>query len=161
MKRFHDDDPSESETDADSENIESPSESGDHSSVEPESESEQSDAEEVSDEYESDDDPDAVFGDLIQKVKVQNANTESLNLECLKDLFREEYKNTLLWIHALKQSPTHKKVMQTAKELRESADDYDYEESIEAAIDRRKHLLNRLVSESEVVEEESDNSMSA
>ena len=37
--------------------------------------------------------------------------------------------------------------MQTAKDFRDGPYDYDYEESIDVAVDQRKHLLNRLVPE--------------
>ena len=64
-----------------------------------------------------------------------------------KKVFREKYKDALLWIHQLRQNPTHRKIKETAQELRSDSGDYDYEESIEAAISQRKHLLNRLVPE--------------
>ena len=44
--------------------------------------------------------------------------------------------------------------MKTARDLRLSSDDYDYGESIEAAIKQYKHLLNRLMPE--LVEEKDE-----
>ena len=50
----------------------------------------------------------------------------------------------LIWIHDLKRDSIHKKIMETAKDLRDDKD-FDYEESIERSISIRKTLLNRLV----------------
>ena len=47
-----------------------------------------------------------------------------------------------------------KKVVNTAFDFR--SDGYDYKESIDAAIAKRKFLLNRLITEEDLMDEESD-----
>ena len=97
----------------------------------------------------TDDDADdnTVFDDILKKVEARHDDPDSLSLERLRKLFREEYRDTVLWLHKLRKHPTHQLVMVTAKDFRDGPCDYDYEESIEAAVDQRKHLLNRLVLE--------------
>ena len=46
-------------------------------------------------------------------------------------------------VDAMKKYPTHKKLMETRKELKVS-EGFDWLESTELAIDKRKFLLNRL-----------------
>ena len=50
----------------------------------------------------------------------------------------------LLWINQLKNDPVHKKIMQTKEAFVEN-DDFDPEEAIEAAIDKRKFLIKRIL----------------
>ena len=47
-----------------------------------------------------------------------------------------------------------KKVVNTAFDFR--SDGYDYKESIDAAIAKRKFLLDRLITEADLMDEESD-----
>ena len=56
----------------------------------------------------------------------------------------------------MKNHPTYKEIMKTAKSLRD--DDFDREESIDAAISKRKHLLNRIVPTEPMDIGEEDNS---
>ena len=62
---------------------------------------------------------------------------------------RYRFKKTLLllenlqWMRAMKKDPTFKKVMETQKELKDT-EAFDWLESTELAIDKRKFLLNRL-----------------
>ena len=49
----------------------------------------------------------------------------------------------LQWKRAMKKDPTFKKVVETQKELKDS-EGFDWLESTELAIDKRKFLLNRL-----------------
>ena len=100
---------------------------------------------------------DTVFDDILQKVKDRHDDPDSLSHKYLQKLFRAEYVDTVLWLHKLRQHPTHQLVMETAKDLRDGPYDYDYEESIQAAVDQRKHLLNRLVPEED---DEEDNAES-
>ena len=61
----------------------------------------------------------------------------------------------LKWIHDLRQNDIHKKVVKTATDLRYN-DDCDYKESIDAAVAKRKFLLDRLIKEEDLMDEESD-----
>ena len=110
----------------------------------------------VDDADDDDDDVDAVFDDILQRVKDRHDDPDSLSHTRLQKLFREEYRDTVLWLHKLRQNPTHQIVMQTAKDFRDGPYDYDYEESIDVAVDLRRHLLNRLVPE----EDDDDNAES-
>ena len=112
------------------------------------SDTDNSDADSAVDD-DDDDDEDAVFADILQRVKDRYDDPDSLSHKHLQKLFRAEYRDTVLWLHKLKQNPTHQIVMQTAKDFRDGPYDYDYEESIDVAVDQRKHLLNRLVPEEE------------
>ena len=47
------------------------------------------------------------------------------------------------WYHGLKTDPVHKKVMKTLRSFMED-DEMDYTEAVEAAISKRKYLLNSL-----------------
>ena len=100
----------------------------------------------------SEDEGENGFDRIIEEAKVELQdeleNKPEENEEKIKSrfqkIFREKYKDTILWMRILKKDPTHLKVMETAKNLRD-IEDYDYEDSIESAIMLRKHLLNRLV----------------
>ena len=54
------------------------------------------------------------------------------------------YKDRLLWIKQLKRDPVHKKIMQTKDDF-VSYDNFDPEEAIEAAVEKRKFLFKRLL----------------
>ncbi|XP_044168193.1 nonsense-mediated mRNA decay protein 2-like [Acropora millepora] len=55
---------------------------------------------------------------------------------------RHLYLQHLRWYHDLKTDPVHKKVMKT---LRSFMEEMDYTEAVEAAISKRKYLLNSLL----------------
>ena len=61
----------------------------------------------------------------------------------------------LLWMNQLKKDPDHKKIMQT-KEAFVGNDDFDPEEAIEAAIDKRKFLIKRVLKNYSFDEENDD-----
>ena len=61
---------------------------------------------------------------------------------CRKEL-RKVFLEYLQWMHAMKKDSTFQKVMQTQKDLKDT-EGFDWQESIELAIDKRKFLLNRL-----------------
>ena len=70
-------------------------------------------------------------------------------------IFRNMYKIHILWIKRLRRNHIHQRVMDTARRLRDDIhEDYDYPESIDASISKRKHLLNRIVPN---FDEDSDN----
>ena len=52
------------------------------------------------------------------------------------------YLQRLQWIQQLKKDPVHKKIMQT-KDAFVNDDDFDPEEAMEAAVNKRKFLINR------------------
>ena len=91
----------------------------------------------------------------IEKGIIAKEDKDAVNKR-FKKVFREKYKDALLWIHQLRQNPTHRKIVETAKDLRSDSINFDYEESIEASISKRKHLLNRLVPEYDEDEMDTD-----
>ena len=54
------------------------------------------------------------------------------------------YMQRLMWMVQLKNDPIHRKIMQTKNALMKN-DDFDPEEAMEAAIDKRKFLIRRLL----------------
>ena len=59
-----------------------------------------------------------------------------------KDL-QSIYLNRLLWIAQVKEDPIHKQIMKT-KDAFANDDNFDPEEPLEAAVDKRKILMKRL-----------------
>ncbi|CAH3113695.1 unnamed protein product [Porites lobata] len=59
----------------------------------------------------------------------------------------------LQWMRAMKKDPTFKKVMETQKELKDT-EGFDWLESTELAIDKRKFLLNRLYEKQPIPQDE-------
>ena len=74
----------------------------------------------------------------VALVKAENA---------LLPVYRKELRKVLLenlqWMRAMKKDPIFKKVIETQKELKDT-EGFDWLESTELAIDKRKFLLNRL-----------------
>ena len=74
----------------------------------------------------------------VAHLKAQNA---------LLPLYLKELRKVLLkylqWMRAMKKAYTLKKVIETQKDLKDT-DGFDWLESTELAIDKRKFLLNRL-----------------
>ena len=74
----------------------------------------------------------------MARVKAENA---------LLSVYRKELRKVLLenlqWMYAMKKDSTFKKVMETQKELKDT-EGFDWLESTELAIDKRKFLFNRL-----------------
>ena len=72
----------------------------------------------------------------VARVKAENA---------LLPVYRKELRKVLLenlqWMRAMKKDPTFKKVIETQKELKDT-EGFDWLESTELAIDKRKFLLN-------------------
>ena len=69
----------------------------------------------------------------------------------------------LKWFRRLKRDPGHEAVMKTLRRFMDEEEDVDYEEAADAAVDRRKFLLNRIFqqrpfpkNEEEEEEEEED-----
>ena len=84
----------------------------------------------------------------MARVKAENA---------LLPVYRKELRNVLLenlqWIRAMKKDPTFKNVMETQKELKET-EGFDWLESTELTIDKRKFLLNRLYQKQPIPQDE-------
>ena len=74
----------------------------------------------------------------VARIKAENA---------VLPVYRKELRNVLLenlqWMRAMKKDPTFKRVMETQRELKDS-EGFDWLESTELAIDKRKFLLIRL-----------------
>ena len=81
----------------------------------------------------------------------------SLLLPAYRKRLRIFYLQYLKWFHALKTDPVHKKVMTTLRRFMDD-DGMDFAEAAEAAISKRKYLLNRLIEyEDDYKENLSDN----
>ena len=136
----------------DSEGDDKHSESGESQESDREEE-EDSDSSDVN-ENDGEKDPDWVFNFLIYHSKNNLKKDGGYDLKTLRKTFRINYGNILKWMHALRQNKIHKKVMCTAEDLRNSTADFDYDESIDAAIAKRKYLLDRLVTEEDLSDSE-------
>ena len=139
--------------DDDSEGDDKHSESGESQESDREEEGD-SDSSDVN-ESDGDKDPDWVFNFLIYHSKNNlKKDGDKFDLKTLRKKFRINYGNILKWMYALRQNKIHKKVMYTAEDLRNSSADFDYDESIDAAIAKRKYLLDRLVTEEDLPDSE-------
>ncbi len=65
------------------------------------------------------------------------------------------YMERLLWMRQLKNDPVHRKIMQT-KDAFVDNDDFDPEEAMEAAVNKRKFLIKRLLKDYNFIEENND-----
>ena len=65
------------------------------------------------------------------------------------------YMERLMWMKQLKNDPVHKKIMQTRDAFMDS-DDFDPEEAMEAAVDKRKFLIKRLLRDYSFTEDSDD-----
>ena len=61
----------------------------------------------------------------------------------------------LVWMKQLKNDPVHKKIIQTRDAFMDS-DDFDPEEAMEAAVDKRKFLIKRLLKDYSFTEDSDD-----
>ena len=84
----------------------------------------------------------------VARVKAENA---------LLPVYRKELRKVLLenlqWMRAMKKDPTFKKVIETQKELKDT-EGFDWLESTELAIDKRKLLLNRMYQKQPIPQDE-------
>ncbi|CAH3183631.1 unnamed protein product [Porites lobata] len=84
----------------------------------------------------------------VARVKAENA---------LLPVYRRELRKVLLenltWMRAMKKDPTFKKVTETQKELKDT-EGFDWLESTELAIDKRKFLLHRLYQKQPIPQDE-------
>ena len=65
------------------------------------------------------------------------------------------YMERLLWMKQLENDPVHKKIMQT-KDAFVDNDDFDQEEAMEAAVDKRKFLIKKLLKDYSFTEDSDD-----
>jgi hypothetical protein len=63
------------------------------------------------------------------------------------------YLERLLWMRQLRRNIVHKKVMNT-RDAFINSDDFDHDEALEAAVDKRKFLLKRLLKDNTFIENE-------
>ena len=61
------------------------------------------------------------------------------------------------WFHHLRRDPVHREVMNTLRRFM-NEESINYEEAMEAAVDKRKFLLSRLFERPQVPDEEEDDS---
>ena len=73
----------------------------------------------------------------VTRVKAENA------LPVYRKEQRKVLSENLPWMRTMKKDPTFKKAMETQRDLKDS-EGFDWLESTELAIDKRKFLLNRL-----------------
>ena len=115
--------------------------------------------EDTDDDDASEEDSNWVFDYIKQQAK-ENLDVRKeeegvdYDIKDLRKKFRFWYGRMLKWIHALRQNDINKKVVNTAFDFR--SDGYDFKESIDAAIAKRKFLLDRLITEADLMDEESD-----
>ena len=77
---------------------------------------------------------------------VQSAKNKAFSnmLPKLQKELENIYMERLVWVRQLKKDPVYKKIMHTKDALVEN-DDFDPEEALEAAVDKRKFLIRRLL----------------
>ena len=97
---------------------------------------------------------------LIHELQENGYTSESAEAQAhnrMLPVYRKELRNILLnkleWMHEIKKDPYYRKIMKTRQDLMD-IDGYDWMEATEAAIHRRKFLLNILFSEQEIPNEE-------
>ena len=61
----------------------------------------------------------------------------------LQKALRQVYIDHLKWVHVLREDPIHKAILETRNRMMDE-DDMDYNEAVEAAVNQRKYLLNRV-----------------
>ena len=94
-----------------------------------------------------------IYNGLDEKSAGQKAYSDILPI-LQKDL-ESIYKDRLLWIKQLKSDPVHKKIMQTKNNLVDK-DDFDSDEAMEAAVEKRKFLIKRLLKDYIFTEDSDD-----
>ena len=79
--------------------------------------------------------------------------------ELQKEL-RHQYIDHLKWVHMLREDPIHEAILETRKKFQEE-EDMDFNEAVEAGVNQRKYLLNRVLQpleESDTDKEDTDES---
>ena len=76
-------------------------------------------------------------------------------LPTLRKEARKVYLQYLIWIQSFKKDPVHKKIMETKRNFI-SLDEFDEEEATEAAVAKRKFLLNKLFTDDDYYKTDED-----
>ena len=94
---------------------------------------------------------------MMQGLRKEDAEAQASNLllPAYRKSLRTLYLHYLKWYCDLKADPVHNKVIKTLRSFMEE-DEMDYIEAAEAAISKRKYLLNRLFEYEEVLKESSN-----
>ena len=95
---------------------------------------------------------------LIHSGQDEQSAGEKAYLNVLPMLAKELesiYMERLLWMKQLKNDPVHRKIMQTKDAFVEN-DDFDPEGAMEAAVNKRKFLIKRLLKNYSFIEEKND-----
>ena len=93
---------------------------------------------------------------MYQGTSRERAEAEKFHalLPAFRSRLRYVYLDHLKWFQDLKTDPIHRNVMKTTTKLMEE-EDMDFEEAAEAAINKRKCLLNKIFEEKKALEEPS------
>ena len=94
---------------------------------------------------------------ILSGVDKQSAGEKAYSgiLPKLQKELEDIYMERLMWMKQLKNDPVHKKIMQTRDAFMDS-DDFDPEEATEAAVDKRKFLIKRLLKDYSFTEDSDD-----
>ena len=91
------------------------------------------------------------FGKQVERLLEKGASeavAQAKAFNALLPVFRAKlrrlYLHYLKWFRRLKRDPVHEAVMKTLRRFMDEEEDMDYEEAADAAVDRRKFLLNRI-----------------
>ena len=91
------------------------------------------------------------FGKQVERLLKKGASeavAEAKAFNALLPVFRGKlrrlYLHYLKWFRRLKRDPVHKEVIKTLRRFMDEEEGMDYEEAADAAVDRRKFLLNRI-----------------
>ena len=93
---------------------------------------------------------------MYQGASRERAEAETFNalLPAFRKRLRYVYLDHLKWFHSLKMDSIHRNVMKTIRKFMKE-EDMDFEEAAEAAINKRKYLLNKIFKQKKVREEPS------
>ena len=94
------------------------------------------------DEEEDDTDENWVFDRLMQFTPEEE---RKWTLQEKREEFRSNYSKFLEWYSHLKKNAIHRKVMATVKDLESDIGEYDRQEALHLAVEKRRFLLDRLV----------------
>ena len=102
---------------------------------------------------------DEQWKELVEQYEEQGNSQEVAQAKATNDLvptYRNELRQVLLetmkWMRNLKKDPLYKKILETMKNFMDD-DDFDWTEAAEAAIDKRKFLLNKLFGKQSIPEQ--------
>ena len=87
----------------------------------------------------------------LQGVSEDIAEVEAFNelLPAYRKRMRKLYISYLTWFNELEVDPVHKEIMKTQTRYM-NKDDMDFQEAMEASVNKQKHLLNRLFKEAKL-----------